>query len=168
MEILGNLVHPLKSILVTGELPDSVGDQDDKLPAHQPGLSVPSTQMGEKRHRKGSISHVSRRSQWLARYCRKGCCSSVCSWRGCWYTAQPAPRLKVQAVTAVEFASGLKGCRAAFNPCTHTRRGFSSIILSNPHDHQSEEKVFLSTSQTLTPTCFPSENCHCFFCLVLN
>lgn len=48
MEILGNLVHPLKSILVTGELPDSVGDQDDKLPAHQPGLSVPCTQMGEK------------------------------------------------------------------------------------------------------------------------
>lgn len=58
MEILGNSVHPLKSILVTGELPDSVGDQNDKLPAHQPGLSVPLHTDGEKRHRKGSISHV--------------------------------------------------------------------------------------------------------------
>lgn len=47
MEILGNLVHPLKSILVTGKLPDSVGDEDDKLPAHQPGLSVLCTQMKE-------------------------------------------------------------------------------------------------------------------------
>lgn len=44
--------------------------------------------------RTGSISHVSPRSQWLTRYCRKGCCSSVCSWRGCWYTAQPAPGSK--------------------------------------------------------------------------
>lgn len=65
MEILGNLVHPLKSILVTGELPDSVGDQDDKLPAHQLGLSVLCTQMegeGEQKkeepQRKLSGSHA--------------------------------------------------------------------------------------------------------------
>lgn len=62
MEILGNLVHPLKSILVTGELPDSVGDQDDKLSAHQPGLSVLCTQMeeerGKKTQRKSSVGHM--------------------------------------------------------------------------------------------------------------
>lgn len=58
MEILGNLVHPRKSILVTGELPDSVGDQDDKLPAHQPGLSVPCTQTGEKTQKRLYQSRV--------------------------------------------------------------------------------------------------------------
>lgn len=46
MDIVGNLVHPLKSIRVTEALPDSVGDQDDKLPAHQLGLSVPCTKIG--------------------------------------------------------------------------------------------------------------------------
>lgn len=93
MEILGNLVHPLKSILVTGELPDSVGDQDDKLPAHQPGLSVLRTQMeGEREERRGRggrekaperksfIGHMRRRSQWPARCCRRRCCSSFCGW----------------------------------------------------------------------------------------
>lgn len=75
MEILGNLVHPLKSILVTGELPDSVGDQDDKLSAHQPGLSVLCTQMeeerGKKTQRNSSVGHMLRRSQWANRFCSR-------------------------------------------------------------------------------------------------
>lgn len=150
MEILGNLVHPLKSILVTGELPDSVGDQDDKLPAHQPGLSVPCTQMGEKRHRKGSISHVSPRNQWLTPYCRKGCCSSVCSWRGCWYTAQPAPCSKSKhrcycwiyslAVTAEKNGHPPK-CDPNKDLFFHAQRIFS-ILLSNPMRSQNRRETF--------------------------
>lgn len=53
MEILGNLVHPLKSILVTAALPASAGDEDDKWPAHQPGLSVPATHGGGEEEREG-------------------------------------------------------------------------------------------------------------------
>lgn len=161
MEILGNLVHPLKSILVTGELPDSVGDQDDKLPAHQPGLSVPCTQMGEKRHRNGSTSHVSPRSQWLTRYCRKRCCSSACSRRGCWYAAQPAPRSKSLGIAAVQFAPGLWRHRRtdiALGPtqiktCFHAQ-GILSILLSNPLWSQNRRETFL-TSQPLTSSVRP-------------
>lgn len=61
MDIVGNLVHPLKSIRVTEAFPDSVGDQDDKLPAHQLGLSVPCTKIGKQKKthgRKCSDRHV--------------------------------------------------------------------------------------------------------------
>lgn len=166
MEILGNLVHPLKSILVTGELPDSVGDQDDKLPAHQPGLSVPCTQMGEKRHRKASISHVSPRSQWLTRYCRKRCCSSVCSWRGCWrgcwYIAQPAPRSKSLGFAAAEFAPWLwlrrRTTDIALSPTQiktyFHAQGIFSILLSTALWSQNRRETFL-TPQPLTSYVLP-------------
>nr|XP_041570777.1 uncharacterized protein LOC121469586 [Taeniopygia guttata] len=63
MEILGNLVHPLKSILVTGALPASAGAGDDKLPAHPPGLSVPGAPPapGRARRRRGDTGAAARR-----------------------------------------------------------------------------------------------------------
>lgn len=79
--------------------------------------------------------------------------------------ARGAPLRKSRQPLLLNLLQDSRGARsAAFNPCIHTRSGsgFSSIILSNPHDKQLEEEIFSSTSQTLTPTCFPSDNCHDF------